>query len=141
MRRFSLNWQGWVVPDKLPSKAGIYCVWASGLSSGKDASPRLLYIGESSDIATRVAGHEKWNCWKEHCHYGENVIFTYTLLPTAEVSENWRKAVENCLIAHHQPPCNDSDTTYHWTQGVEIRNVGVTFGKLRTYHSCEGTDE
>ena len=149
MRSFDLDWQGWCETEQLPSRAGIYCVWSgpvqkkpdgSSVISNKDA--KLLYIGESGDIRDRVTGHNKWPCWRrERQRQSDSIVFTYVLLPTAEVNESWRKAVENCLIATHRPPCNDQDLDYHYDLTVVIKNQGVTFGKLKASHRCKGSDD
>lgn len=149
MRRFTLKWEGWCYEGGLPSnKAGIYCVWAALITKKTDGSvtifhkdARLIYIGESGDIANRVSGHGKKPCWEKQRKTSESIVFTYTLLPTSDVSESWRLSVENCLIATHLPPCNDDDLEYHFEKTVDITNTGVTFGKLKDRHKCKGSND
>lgn len=140
MRQFSLSWNGPYDESILPARAGLYCVWIRS-SPQAGSVCRLVYIGESGDIAQRVASHDKRGCWERNRRQGEQIVFTYVLLPTAEVSEDWRRSVENCLIAHHRPPCNESGFEYNWTKTVVVMNTGSTFGVLKASHKCKGTDD
>lgn len=154
LKTVTLEWEGWCLKKDLPAeiqgRAGLYCFWVAKISKKADGGTtiyhkdaRLVYIGQAGDLGDRLVNkeHEKEACAKKEKGTDESIVYTYVLLPTADYSESWRKAIENCLIAHHTPPCNDADLTYHWTKGVDITNKGVTFGKLTSTHKCKGTEE
>lgn len=148
VRTFTLKWEGWVREAGLPNRAGVYCVCAARISRKPDGTEivyhndaRLAYIGETADMARRVADHERQSCWNRQRLAGQALVFTYALLPTAEVDENWRRSVENCLIVHHLPPCNEAGTEYNWTKSVVVQNTGTTFGRLKPQHKCKGTQD
>jgi hypothetical protein len=148
VRNFNLNWRGWYYMNQLPSQTGIYCVWAAVVRRRREDNElvvnpreaRLVYIGESDDVHTRVNTHEKEPCWRRQlASADESIIFTY--VPMDGEHESWRKAVENCLIAHHTPPCNTDDTTFHYDLGTNIINSGMTFGKLISPCICVGLND
>ena len=149
MRTFALDWQGWVESKSLPDGAGIYCVWAAPVYKNSDGGltinnqdAKLVYIGQAGDLNARVANHEKWPDWRRaRSGDGDRIVFSYMLLPTSQVDESWRLSVENCLIAHHRPPCNADGLTYGYKLSVVCNNLGVTFGKLTASHKCKGSDD
>lgn len=149
MRTFDLDWKGWHEVEELPNRAGLYCVWSGSVRRQTDGTPvidrkdaKLLYSGQAGGIASRVPDHEKWPRWRrERQRSSDSIVFTYVLLPTADVNESWRKSIENCLIATHHPPCNDEDLDYHYKLSTLIKNIGVTFGKLKASHKCKGSDD
>jgi len=149
MRTFDLNWQGWFYSSQLPNDAGVYCVWVAPVQKNPDGTltvanrdAKLVYIGESDDIAARVSNHEKVSCWEnERQTKNDSIVFTHVILRLTDVDESWRKSVENCLIATHKPPCNDEDLTYHYQLSVLTNNSGLTFGKLVSSHKCKGSND
>jgi len=80
---------------------------------------KLIYIGESGNVQARVANHERTHDWKKHVRYGNELVFSSTLIKAAD-----RERVEAALIYEHKPPENteyvDSfpyDTTSVYTSG------------------------
>ena len=67
-KNYLLNFDGYwrdVNKDSLPAQSGIYAVYAATYDGiGKTVSlRRLLYIGESADVRSRVATHERRPDW------------------------------------------------------------------------------
>lgn len=148
MRIFNLVWGGWSDQDGLPALPGIYAAWVASirLRAGDyepvvfPAEVLLVYLGQSGDMRARIPNHEKWPCWlSERASDRQAIIFTYA--PMTGEREGWRLAVENCLIAHHRPPCNTDDLTYRYDLGVHILNGGRTFGKLVSPCVCRGSSD
>ena len=67
-------------------------------SQGK-GSHSFLYIGETGRLGTRISGHEKWPCVKQH---GVNCICV-----CAENHQNSRLDTEADLRMNKITPCND----------------------------------
>ena len=67
--------------------------------TGTKGEHRLLYIGESAQLGTRIASHEKWSCVTKH---GCNCICVLIVS-----NDERRKAIEQDLRSGNQTPCND----------------------------------
>ena len=68
MKTISLTFDGyWLEANKneLPSKPGIYCVYAC--TYNKDVNTvsirKLIYVGESENVHDRIDGHERLEDW------------------------------------------------------------------------------
>lgn len=100
----------WREPAKggIPDKSGIYCVYSCVHNQAKKtvSLKKLIYIGESADVKSRIANHEKMNDWKGHAKQGEVLCFSFA--PTPSVS---RVRCEAALIFKHKPPENTEYTT------------------------------
>jgi hypothetical protein len=59
----------------------------------------LLYIGETGDLADRIANHEKWLCVSQH---GVNRICAH---PDGD-AQSWLQK-EADLVKNNDTPCND----------------------------------
>lgn len=123
MRSFHLWW----AESPLPNAPGLYCIWACypryDVYRGQYLEPsRLLYIGESGNLAKRLLNHEKEWAWYAQLTAGQLLAVTYARMDGEH--ESWRRSVENALIVHHQPPCNYDDLTFNWKQGVDVYSEG-----------------
>jgi len=112
-KSYALTFDGyWDEPNisGLPATSGIYGVYPCTYNeSGRTVSvSRLLYIGESSDVQGRVAGHEKLPAWKRQLKQGEVLCFNAApISPTAD-----RERAEAAMIFKHKPPCNTEYVDY-----------------------------
>lgn len=94
----------WALPPKLMLPTpGLYAI----LVADSNFSPkpfRLLYIGESTNLKDRICtSHEKYDAWTreavgKHLYDATHVMFGAT--------DEQRKAAEEALIKHYDPPCN-----------------------------------
>ena len=106
-KSYTLNFDGyWREPNigGLPAQSGVYCVYACTYNAQASTVNlnRVLYIGESADVKTRVAGHEKWAEWRRQLKSGEELCFSAALIsPTDD-----RLRAEAAMVHHHKPPCN-----------------------------------
>ena len=128
----TLEWEGvWKLNEEniqsdIPDSKGIYMILC-GSPSKKDtnkwdvSSYEIIYIGESDEVRSRIVGHEKWSCWKEHCN--RNLLLKVALY---ESNTSNRQKVECCLINHTKPICNDEckDNYPHNSDTVKINNIG-----------------
>ena len=124
--KYELEFGEWYLDvSRLPERSGIYCVyacerdpWRSPLPAGllrlselpSVSSKRLLYIGESRYVRSRVANHERQQCWKRELKLGERLCFRAARFPTlaifSEPLECDRRDLEAALIDRFEPPCN-----------------------------------
>ena len=90
-----------VYPDgqSLPAIAGVYYVSLREPKQSDGYSHHKVYIGESKNVADRLAGHEKENCFETH---KANCVSVH-----AESNAQSRVNKEADLIASYEPPCND----------------------------------
>lgn len=106
-KSFALNYEGyWREPNigGLPASSGIYSVYACIHNRAGDTVTlnRLIYIGESADVRTRVKGHDRWSDWRRQLRSGEELCFNAALIgPEAD-----RLRAEAAMIFRHKPPCN-----------------------------------
>jgi hypothetical protein len=117
-KTIELNFDGYYEEEELPLNkhkcSGIYVVYAGEEAGGGPELYRLLYIGESENIAKRPSkDHEKYEDWKNQLMEDEILYFSF-----AEVDSNYREQAEAALIYHYEPICNE--------QGIESFNYEKT---------------
>lgn len=103
---FTLNVQGYwrnISKSGIPSHSGVYFVYAAtyNLGVGTVTLNRLLYIGESDNVNTRIQTHEKYDSWRMYLEAGEELCFS-----TTRVDGDDRFRVEASYIFKHKPPVN-----------------------------------
>lgn len=106
MKTISLDFDGYWREDNkcyIPAESGIYAVYACTYHKDqKTVSLReLVYIGESSDVNSRISNHERLTDWKRCLRPGETLCYSFAKAEKAE-----RLCAEAALIFHHKPPCN-----------------------------------
>ena len=87
--------------DEIIDTSGIYCVYA--VKSKHQV--RLIYIGESENVRTRLIKHNRYDDWVNELTKGEKLYFSY-----AKASSTDRERAEAALINYHVPPLNDEHT-------------------------------
>lgn len=127
VKTFDLNFRGYRREENwglLPSKSGIYCVYAATLDgkTGKLKNGRLLYIGESDDIRRRVPEKPKRrrDKWARELNSKEVLCVSYTEIE----NEDDRERAEAAMIYHHEPPCNEEYTDSFPFNRTRIRTGG-----------------
>ena len=137
----TLDWKGpYEKEDDVPMEAGIYMVLAGKKDqdgSFDTSTYRILDIGQSGRTGKRLADHDRAGCWNSHSKPGETILFKYALMPTANYTEDDRRAVECCLRAHNGPlPCGtECNTGYARTETVTIANTGK-HSPLKADYAC-----
>lgn len=99
----------WREPNKgsVPEKSGIYCVFSAVHNQAEKtvSLKKLIYIGESGDVRSRLANHEKLDAWKKHLKAGEVLCYSFGEVPSAN-----RVRCEAAMIFGHEPPENTEYT-------------------------------
>lgn len=83
--------------NNLKSQSGVYIITGTNTSS---TSHRILDIGESGDIKTRVSSHDRSDQWKRQGYTTLHVSAIYC-------NERERMTIEQQLRNHCNPPCGD----------------------------------
>lgn len=104
-KEISLTFEGYwgnSLPESQCNHSGIYVVYG-GKNTGEKSCEinRLIYIGESENINTRLSNHERKEDWKKQLKTGEVLYFSKT-----KIAGEDRKRAEAALIYKHKPPCN-----------------------------------
>jgi len=103
---YSIEFDGyWREENKegVPKKSGIYCVYSCVHNKDKKniSIKKLIYIGESKNVNSRIDGHEKLPDWKKHLNLGEELCYNF-----GPVSLSSRARCEAAMIFKHKPPEN-----------------------------------
>lgn len=89
----------------VPAQSGIYCVYTCTPKKVNDEIKltihELIYIGESSNVQTRLDTHERLGDWKQHLKSGDTLCYSVALVTPAD-----RVRAEAALIHEVQPPEN-----------------------------------
>lgn len=114
---YTVNFVGyWTISSiGVASCPGIYCVCA-GPST---ITNRLLYIGESYNIESRIATHEKRLDWLRAAN-GFPLYFSVSVFSPALD----RRPPEAALIYHFKPPCNVEHVNHFPYQPMTITVKG-----------------
>lgn len=110
-QEFSIDFGGyWREPNKsgVPNKSGIYCVYTCSYNASDNsvALKKLVYIGESADVGSRISNHEHQSDWEKHLNKGEQLCYTF-----GEIGSTYRERCEAAMIFKHNPPVNDKTTS------------------------------
>jgi hypothetical protein len=107
--------------DKIPHESGVFIV-TDGLldDDGKSvALERIIYVGESEDVAAAVANSDMWDAWREECGIsnitdendipatsGEDneLFFSFAPLPSPD-----RERAAAAITFEHAPALNDEE--------------------------------
>lgn len=130
MKTISLEFEGYwceYAKSAIPSKSGIYCVYACyDINESRLSVQRLLYIGESSDVNERLSNHERLPDWLDELESEE--VLCYSFAPVSKID---RERAEAALIFKCQPPMNDEHKRRFSYEDTEIVATGNT-AKLQT---------
>jgi excinuclease UvrABC nuclease subunit len=107
---YELEFNGyWREPamEVIPNKSGIYCVFSCVHNQTEKtvSLKKLIYIGESGDVKSRLANHEKLDDWKKHVEQGEVLCFSFAQAPSTS-----RVRCEAAMLFKHEPPENTEYT-------------------------------
>jgi len=136
----TLDWKGpYTNTDHIPDRAGLYMV-LSGTQNEQGKWPTNLYklldIGESGELKTRLDNHNRANCWESNKTSGHTIVFKYALMPTNTYNQSDRLSVECCLQSKKTPPCGEEcNKGYSRDDTVNITNEGKP-APLATSYTC-----
>lgn len=124
----TLEWKGpYTSASAVPNSAGIYMVL-----SGKQNEEgtwlfkyyKLLDIGQAGDLGTRLASHDREECWEEEKTPDHTIVFKYALMSSRDYDETDRRIVECCLRWRENPPCGEEcNEGYTREDTVTIKNT------------------
>jgi len=119
----------------LPAKSGVYCVYecTHNVSQKMVTIHKLIYIGESEDVKSRVENHEKYSNWLKHVRRGNELCFSF-----GGVGATDRARAEAALIFKHKPPENDEYVDSFPFDRTTISLSGKT-ALLNTYFTVNRT--
>lgn len=93
------KWEGaFTDPNKLEDRSGIYAVWCKTGESWK-----ILDIGESHEVQTRVLNHDRAPQWAANCR---GTLY-YAAHYTPSLQQPGRREIEKRLRQLANPPCGD----------------------------------
>lgn len=103
---YAIEFDGyWREPNRgnVPAQSGVYCVYTCVHDTqGKTVSlQKLIYIGESDNVRSRISSHEKQEDWESHLNSGEQLCYSFGSVPADS-----RERCEAALIFKHKPPEN-----------------------------------
>lgn len=87
--------------NDLIDRAAIYAILCLNPLTGNYT---VIYIGQSSELGTRLNNHNKKACWDNYCAKNLNVAIFYT--PTNSYTKEARLRIEYELIKKYNPVCN-----------------------------------
>jgi hypothetical protein len=87
---------GYLNPDGLKIKAGVYVLWCRFKDSWT-----ILDVGESDDVRWRLSTHERSGGWKENCP--GKIYYTATYIS----DKNERTALEKKIRSSHKVVCGE----------------------------------
>ena len=63
--------------ESIPNASGIYCVYSCVYNADEKTVTikKLIHIGESDDVNSRIANHEKYEEWKKYLEQDEQLCF------------------------------------------------------------------
>lgn len=82
----------------LQDKSGIYAI----LCLMGDQN-HVIDIGESSQVKTRIEGHDRDSCWKKHC----KGILIFAVHYTPNIQQAGRREIEQELRRLFKPVCGE----------------------------------
>lgn len=95
----------WREPNKsgIPAQSGIYCVYACthDTQAGTVSLRKLIYIGESENVRSRISNHTRQRDWEKHLKAGEQLCYSF-----GAVAATSRVRCEAAMIFKHKPPEN-----------------------------------
>jgi excinuclease UvrABC nuclease subunit len=94
----------------VPNISGIYCVYSCVLCSDKNkvSLKKIIYIGESENVKSRISNHEKQPKWEGCIEVNEVLCYSVAVVPS-----DCRIRCEAALINEHTPPEN-TEYTYNF---------------------------
>jgi len=97
--KWGYTWDGaFTDPNKLEDRSGIYVIWCK---NGEDW--KVLDVGESATVKTRVLGHDRAGCWARNCR---GTIY-YTAHYTPGLQQTGRIEIEQRIRSITNPPCGE----------------------------------
>ena len=82
----------------LEDRSGVYVV----LTPTDSTHYRVLDVGESARVRTRVENHDRRSCWRRHANRGA-ICYAAYYMPGSQ--QSGRQAIEKKIRKQYKPPC------------------------------------
>jgi hypothetical protein len=120
----ALTFNGYYREEQLPldghNYSGLYLVYAGRrLIPKKIDLNKLLYIGESGNIAAIPKGEPNYSSWENCLKIDEILLFAF-----ASIAPHNRKRAAAALIYYHKPLCNGEEKNHFDYPQTLIRTYG-----------------
>jgi len=107
MQTYSIQFEGyWLEKNKagIPAKSGVYMVYRSKYNEVSDtvALLEIIYIGQSSDVNSRVANHDRLSDFQQTLNLGETLSYAFAPVLSQDLD-----VVEKALIIAQKPRLNE----------------------------------
>lgn len=83
--------------DNLEDRAGVYAI----LCPTAQNRYKVIDVGESHEVKTRVETHDRKGCWERHC----SSTIKYAVYYTPHMQQPGRKEIEQEIRNRYDPPC------------------------------------
>lgn len=82
----------------------ILCVSEGGSWQVLDVDARVLDVGQTAQLGSRMASHERKPAWQANCP-NKNIWVAVLRMPSALYSDTDRRELEKRLRQQYSPPC------------------------------------
>ena len=107
MKEYNLNFNGYWIESRisgLPKTSGVYIVYRCTYEDNGVCLKEILYIGQATDLHTRINTHDKKEVFNKECKGDEVLCYSF-----AEVSQEDLDIVEHALIFAQKPKLNENN--------------------------------
>jgi hypothetical protein len=80
--------------------AAIYVI----LCVDKGGNSKVIDVGQSGEVGTRINSHDRANCWKKNCQTGNIWVCLYKT-PSTSYTKDQRTALEGEIRKYYNPDC------------------------------------
>lgn len=80
--------------------AAVYVI----LCVAEDSSWKVLDVGQSGELGSRIDSHERKTCWFQNCPNNNIWVCVYSM-PSGQYTREDRVALEKLIRQRYQPPC------------------------------------
>ena len=84
--------------SSLEDQSGVYAI----LTPTDATHYKVVDVGESAEVKTRVENHDRRPCWQRNANSGE---LRYAVRYTPGLHQAGRKAIEQKIRRQYRPPC------------------------------------
>lgn len=71
-----------------------------------DGKTKVLDVGQSGEVGTRINNHTRMECWKKNCPTGNIWVCIYKT-PTIVITKDERLRLETKIRNYYNPTCGD----------------------------------
>lgn len=111
MQTYNIQFEGyWLEKNKagIPAKSGVYMVYRSkyDVTSDKVTLLEIIYIGQSTDVKSRIANHDRLPDFLKTLSQGETLSYAFAPVLSQDLD-----VVEKALIIAQKPRLNEQIQT------------------------------